>query len=348
MSSSRVLTHTTRRVAGDRAHGSLLPSRSSTLDIGEASGRGHAAVPQHHSSSRCPQGQSRSSHAMTGVFFTAEAAQGALRCRWLHGGVAAWVPVSPLGQAARGWGHQGAQAMGQGGDRQTDGQQQDSPAPQPTSSRTWGWGHVPLAAEHWGRVTCRTWWGHPTAPPGRAHGDGVAVRGAKGTLGGDTPNCPQGRPQIRTSPLPKPLSHSFTHYYFSSLPPHPTQGAKPQTPPKPLQQDPKHPPKPPSSPSEEGPLKSYLTAPTRKRKHQAFTQALSFYLMSQLSSSWSQLAQVPPSSSLSPWHSRGAVGTDPTRNKQWGLGCLGDHLGPPHPSHQADTGSQCWKTSRAL
>lgn len=229
MSSSRVLTHTTRRVAGDRAHGSLLPSRSSTLDIGEASGRGHAAVPQHHSSSRCPQGQSRSSHAMTGVFFTAEAAQGALRCRWLHGGVAAWVPVSPLGQAARGWGHQGAQAMGQGGDRQTDGQQQDSPAPQPTSSRTWGWGHVPLAAEHQGRVTCRTWWGHPTAPPGRAHGDGVAVRGAKGTLGGDTPNCPQGRPQIRTSPLPKPLSHSFTHYYFSSLPPHPTQGAKPQT-----------------------------------------------------------------------------------------------------------------------
>lgn len=102
MSSSRVLTHVTHRVAGDRAHSSLLPSRSSILDIQEASGPCHAAVPQHHSSSRYPQGQSHSSHTMTGVFFT----QGALRCRWLHGGVAAWVPVSPLGQVAKGWGHQ--------------------------------------------------------------------------------------------------------------------------------------------------------------------------------------------------------------------------------------------------
>lgn len=169
---------------------------------------------------------------------------------------------------------------------------------------------------------------------------------------------PRADPKSGPAPCQSP-SHTASHTITSPASlltprrgqnpkPHPTQGAKPQTPPKPLQQDPKHPPKPPSSPSEEGPLKSYLTAPTRKRKHQDSTQALSFYLMSQLSSSWSQLAQVPPSSSLSPWHSRGAVGTDPTRNKQWGLGCLGDHLGPPHPSHQADTGSQCWKTSRAL
>lgn len=227
--------------------------------------------------------------------------------------------------------------MGQGSDGQTDGQQQDSPAAQPTS-RTRGWGHIPLAAGHRGRVTCRTWWGHPTAPPGRAHGDGVAVRGAKGTLGGAPQVVPRADPKSGPAPCQSP-SHTASPTLTS-----PAQEAKPQTP---QNQDPKHPSQ--AAPQKQGHKpKSYLTAPTRRRKHQAPTRTLSFYLMSQLSSSWSQLAQVPPSSSLSPWHSRGAVGTDPTRNKQWGLGCLGENLGPPHPSHQAETGSQCWKTSRAL
>lgn len=188
--------------------------------------------------------------------------------------------------------------------------------------------------------------GPPHSSAGESPWGRRGCNGCKRNLRGGTPSCPQGRPQIRTSPLPKPLSYSFTHPHFSS-----TGGKTPNTPkprPKtPQKQDPKHPSQ--AAPQKQGHKpKSYLTAPTRRRKHQAPTQTLSFYLMSQLSSSWSQLAQVPPSSSLSPWHSRGAVGTDPTRNKQWGLGCLGENLGPPHPSHQAETGLQCWKMSRAL
>lgn len=313
MSSSRVLTHVTHRVAGDRAHGSLLPSRSSILDIQEASGPCHAAVPQHHSSSRCPQGQSRSSHATTGVFFT----QGALRCRWLHGGVAARVPVSPLGQVAKGWGHQGAQAMGQGGDGQTDRQQQDGPAAQPTS-RTRGWGHIPLAAGHRGRVTCRTWWGHPTAPPGRAHGDGVAVRGAKGTLGGAPQVVPRADPKSGPAPCQSP-SHTASPTLTS-----PAQEAKPQTPRK---QDPKLPSQAAPQKQDHKP-KSYLTAPTRRMKHQAPTRTLSFYLMSQLSSSWSQLAQVPPQLLIKPLAQQRGCGDRSYKKQAMGFGLPGREFGP--------------------
>lgn len=97
--------------------------------------------------------------------------------------------------------------------------------------------------------------GPPHSSTGESPWGRRGCKGCKRNLRGGTPSCPQGRPQIRTSPLPKPLSYSFTHPHFSS-----TGGKTPNTP-KPRPKTPL-----PSSPSKAGPQTQILPHSTHQEE----------------------------------------------------------------------------------